>query len=67
MNMPKSVAMSRIKLILAGAAIGIFASQGSMLRADVVSAGATGFTVRETVQVSAVPAKAFDSAIAIGR
>jgi len=59
--------MSRMKLILAGAATAALVSQVSPLRADVVNAGATGFTVRETVQVSAPPAKAFESAVAIGR
>lgn len=49
-----------------GIAVALIAVTGVASRADVVDAGATGFTVKITRHVAAPPAKVFATAIAIG-
>lgn len=57
---------SKIAMRITAATIATIAAGGATPRAEVVDAGATGFTVKIVRHVAAPPAKVFATAIAVG-
>ncbi|HUL71690.1 MAG TPA: SRPBCC family protein [Vicinamibacterales bacterium] len=57
--------MATARLTVVGAALVLVAGVAP-LRADVVDAGATGFTVKIVRHVAATPARAYETAVAVG-